>query len=969
MMFTRDNFRQIETPDVILCKANGERIGTLKTTAPPVYDHKFQELDELTFTVNMKLDDAKNEYYELIEVMKYIELKDIGFFFISDVSVNNEGTDLESKEVTCKSYECLMDQKYVEEFSINMGNVESIDGVSFYNLSDKAHSLLHLCLEKCPDWTIGHVDDAVASKQRSFEVTREGVYSFLNGEVAEAFECFFIFDTIHRVINVYNTTNYGYDTNIFVSYDNLLKNTNISCSTDDIKTCLTITGDDDLTVRELNMGYDRIYNFDYYNSTDFFSKELYEDYNKWVQLRASYVDRYNALLAEYERLYIDINYNTTEKMPDDPESTDWSQYGLTPLKEQLAKYESKQSLMIKAGYGEPTREVVTTVDGKVVTKRVVVPEYESKYMPCYMTIQALNTQIGIVQALVDELKRQQDLIQEQMSEIISITSMKNNFTEDELKELSAFIREEELNSSNYVVTDTMTDEEKFEMLDDLLKFGEAELYKASTPQLSFSAEIVDLFEMPEFDVYSGEFEVGNYIWVELRDDYRVKAKLLSIHYEFENPGAFSVEFGNVVRTSKNTLTTIQDVLNKASSAATSVSFNSSYWNAAAKDTDNISQMLEDGLLSAGNYISNGDDSELMIDQRGLFVTTKDGEHADKDSIFIGGGRILFTDDAWKTVSEAIGRVDVKGESVFGVLAKAVVAGYIAGSTIEGNTFNNGNGTFAVDVDGNLTATSAKIKGEITATSGRIGADADGNGGFVIQANKIYNTKEVLSSNSAGVYIGTDGIALGQGNTFSVNKDGYLTAVSGNIGGAIVESNSIHSSNGQWYIYSNGNANFTNVYISGVRVGSTFGQMYLDGNGYSFYNSSSPNPFQGNCVTHIQNLSANYVYANYLEGMYGRIGTIESNYISAATVEANYATIGSLNALSATVNSIRANYISTNNLSAQIASLDRVYGVGFSAVASDGSHPTLLMSSSFRMNGVYIFRENGRITWSETYHTF
>ena len=202
MMFTRDNFRKIETPDVILCKANGERIGTLKTTTPPTYDHRFQELDELSFTINMKLDDVKNEYYEFIEVMKYIELKDIGFFFISDVSVKNEGTYLESKEVTCKSYECLMDQKYVEEFSINMGNVESIDGVSFYNLSDKAHSLLHLCLEKCPDWTIGHVDDAVASKQRSFEVTREGVYSFLNGEVAEAFECFFIFDTIHRVINV-----------------------------------------------------------------------------------------------------------------------------------------------------------------------------------------------------------------------------------------------------------------------------------------------------------------------------------------------------------------------------------------------------------------------------------------------------------------------------------------------------------------------------------------------------------------------------------------------------------------------------------------------------------------------------------------------------------------------------------------------------------------------------------------------
>ena len=960
MIISRDIFENIEKPEVILCKANGERIGTLKTTGTPIPEIKFQELDELTFTMHMYIDGEKNEYYQDVDIMKYVEWKDNAFFFISDISVKNEGTELEYKEITCKSYECLMDQKYLEEFVINMGTIESIDGVSFYNLADKSKSLLHLCLEKCPDWNIGHVDDAVASKQRSFEVSREGVYSFLNGEVAEAFGCFFIFDTVHRLINVYNTVNYGYDTNIYVSYDNLLKSTNITCSTDDIKTCLTLAGDDDLNVREVNMGYDRIYNFDYYNSLEYFSKSLYEAYNAWVELRDSYLEQYNLLLAQYERYYIDINYLNTEKMPDDPASTDWTQYGLTPLKEQLSKYESKQALMIKAGYGAPTREVVTLIDGKVVTRVVDVPEYTTTYLPCYNTIVAINEQITIVESQLRILRDEQSVIWQQMSDIISITSMQNNFTEEQLKELSAFIREDELNSSNYVVTDVMTDEEKFEMIEDLLKYGEEELYKASTPQLSFSADIVNLFEIPEFDVYSGEFNVGNYIWVELRDDYRIKAKLLSVHMDYDDPSNFSVTFGNVVRTAKNTLTTIQDVMNKAAAAATSVSFNSSHWNEAARDTDNIAQMLEDGLLSAGNYISNGEDSELMIDDRGIFITTRSGQYANKDSVYIGGGRILFTDDNWETVSEAIGRVDVKGESVFGVLAKAVVAGYIAGSTIEGNTFNNGNGTFAVDVDGNLTATSATIKGEITATSGKIGADENGDGGFIIASNKIYNTKEVFSSNSAGVYIGTDGISLGQENTFSVTKDGYLTAVSGNIGGAVIENNSIHSSNGQWYIYSNGTANFTNVYISGVRVGSYFGQMGIDSSGSTFYNSSNGSPFQGNCVNHIQNLSANYIYANYLSGIYGRIGTIESNYISAGTVAATYATISDLSAVSATVNSLSARAITTSNLKANMAS---VFSTNAFVISCDaltvGGYLVKWAKKSAVANGSYILtRDSG-----------
>lgn len=1063
MMFTRDNFRQIETPDVILCKANGERIGTLKTTTPPTYDRKFQELDELSFTVNMVLDGVQNEYYELIEVMKYVELKDVGFFFISDVSVKNEGTELESKEVTCKSYECLMDQKYLEEFYINRGETGGIDGVVFYNLSDKDHSLLHLCLEKCPDWTIGHIDSSLMSMGRSFDVSREGVYSFLNGEVSEAFGCFFIFDTIQMTINAYATRNYGVDTNIFVSYDNLLKNADMSCSSDDIKTALAITGEDELEVREINMGFNTIYNLDYYNSKEFWSDGLYEAYNAWKAKRNGYVDQYTSLLSSSEQKIVQINYLTDVMMPDDPASKDWSLYGLKPLNEQLSKDESIQTQYMKAGFGNATK---TTAWSPTPVK---VPEYDTKYLPLLREMDAIRSEIAVRTNQINTLNAQKESLDAQKKQIQIAIAIENNFSQEQLKELSSFIREEQLNTSNFVVTDEDSEERKYSTLHDLLKYGEEELYKVATPQLTFSAELVDLFEMPEFDVYSGEFEVGNYIWVELRDNYRIKAKLLSVHYEFGNPDGFSVTFGNVFKFAKNAYTTIQDVINKASSVATSVSFNASYWSDAAKNTSNISQMISDGLLDAGNYISNGADSELLIDKRGLFVTTKEGQYADKDSIYIGGGRILFTEDNWKTVSEAIGRVTINNESHFGVIAQVVAAGFIYGSEITGTKYNNGNGTFAVDENGNLTATSATIvgkitanegyiggtngftiksgklysgskssissnvagvyigtdgialgannvfkvtkegaltatnvdiSGKITATSGKIGGFDIGTsnihngkttlssnengvyigtdgialgvnnkfsvtkagvltstsgtiGGFTIDSSKLYNGKPSLSDASNGVYIGTNGIALGANNAFYVTNSGYLNAASGKIGGCLISNNGIHSENGKWWINSDGTATFVDC----ISPGSNFGKMNIGTDGYTYYNSEAVIPFQGTCVAHIEKISANYIYTNYLKAINADITNLSAKKIDADVVASVYATLDGLYATNARIDRINADYISTNNLEAEISKVNVVYvNSGIGIKDSAGGQVSTIMANMLKINNWFLYRD-------------
>lgn len=891
MILTKDYFNNPIVPNYALCKANKEIIGVV-SCGEKTLDIKFNDLNEIHFTTYMNVDNKKNPYYELTDIMKYILLPDIGFFYISDCNTQSEGTDFEYKEVTAKSYEGLMAQKYLENFIINRGTVGSIDGVSFCNIGDKEHSLLHIILgEKCPDWKIGHIDTELYTMQRSFEIDRQDVYSFLMNDVSTAFECVFLFDTLTNTINIYQEKNVGEDTDIHVSYNNLLESTNISCSMDDIKTCLTITGADELNIREINMGFDRIYSFDAFNSTEYMSEGLYNSYNAWIEIYNNNFPQYTTLLSQYQNYYIQINYLTHEKMPDDTESTDWTLYGLNPLKEKLSVYEQKQAVSMKVGHGN--------VDSQY---------YQSEYLPIYNTINDINFQISKVNNEIELLKSSQNEISTQMATIINAVAMENNFTKEQLAELSTFIREDELNSENFIVTDIMSDDERFDMLNAMLEFGKEELQKISTPQLSFNASMANIFVLPEFDKLHEKFDVGNYIWVSLRDDYHIKAKLLTIHINFHDKEDFSVSFGNITRKAKTRYTDVSEMIKAGASAATSVSFNSSYWSEAYRNASNIGQMLADGLLSAGNYLSSGDDSEMIIDSRGIFVNTTSGEYAYKDSIFMGGGRILFTDDNWKSVAMAVGRATVNGESRFGTFADFCIASYIAGSTMEGGTitgtvFNNGNGTFLVDENGNLTANSANIKGNISASK--------------VSGSEI------------------TGSSINNGNgTFSVDENGKLTAsdaniTKGTIGGAVIANNSLHSTNNNWSINSDGSASFSNIKITGASSSGSFGGGFsantsfgLSGGALTNFNDLVANKVTASYIDATVKLSATYAEIKTVNAVSARVGTIESDYVKAATINAMNATIngkasiGDLNATNAIVSGkLDASEFNATNISA------------------------------------------------------
>lgn len=969
MQLEKNFYDNLSIPPFILCKANGDRIGSIKCTSKKL-KKKFNDYNEISFTTYLYNNNVKNKLYDKISELQYIEILDIGRFIIGTVQIYSEGTEFEYKECIALSEEITLAQKYLEEFTINMGTVESIDNVQLYNLSDPNRSLLHLVLEKFPNWEIGHVDTELYTIQRCFEVTRQDVYSFLTTDISKAFQCIFDFDTLNHRINIYKENTVGDDTNIYISYNNLLKNTNISSSIDDIKTCLTVLGADDLSLREVNMGYKEIYNIDYFHNLEYMSQDLYDAYTRWKIKWNDNVSSYENLVTQYQNYYTQIHFLESEKMPSISGSTNWNEYGLNPLKEQLSAYEQKQAVMIKAGQGVSTHK-----------------DYNTLYIPCYNAIQAIKSKITQVESQISNLKDQQNNIGRQMDVIISSISMKNNFTDSQLNELSNWIREDELSSSNFIVTDTMTDSERMDMLREMLDYGREELSKVSQPTLQFSCDMANIFAIPEFNCISDKFEIGNYIHICLRDDYIIKARMLTLELNFYDENDFSVSFGNIMKTQNSKLfCDITEALSLAKSTSTSVSFNSSGWNRSNKDTSTINKMLADGLLAAGQSLQNSK-SDVLIDDRGILVSNTPESEYPNDRIFIGNSNILFSDDNLKTIKTALGRVQYtkKGTTYndFGLLAQFVIAGYIAGSVIEGDEiiggtitgsdFNNGNGTFHVDKNGNLIASSATVQGIIKADSGYIG----GKNGFIIKDGKIYSGKDSFSSVNNGVYIGIDGISLGKNNLFHVNSEGYLvstsgtiggfditdkylanrttslagannsvylgtdgislgttfkvtksgalTSTSGTIGGWTINANKLSASgidvysggyitatNGNWRINADGTATFKNVYITGVQNGSKFGNISLSDKGtYGNFNNGfaaeSSFGLKGGALINFNDLVANKVTASYID--------------ATVKLSANYATIGSLDAAKARISEIEANYISASTVAANYATIN------------------------------------------------
>ena len=287
-------------------------------------------------------------------------------------------------------------------WQVKKNDFETVPKIVLYNPNDTDASVLHLILEKIYGWKIGHVDKSLWSLSRAFDVDRESVYDFIINEICEKFNCYAVFDTINNEINLYaesqivkfigdgatteflvsppfgsintvsiggyKTTQWEYDsstgvltlteaptngemvevidgamtdweTDVFVTFDNLSQEIRINYDAESIKTVLTVTYGEDGNIREVNLGLPYLVDISYYYTPEWMGQDLYDAYTLYLQKTNKYQADFTANTQkrlelsgykDYHEHRLALGYSVVQSVSSDTMGTYYVRGGTAP---------------------------------------------------------------------------------------------------------------------------------------------------------------------------------------------------------------------------------------------------------------------------------------------------------------------------------------------------------------------------------------------------------------------------------------------------------------------------------------------------------------------------------------------------------------------------------------------------------------------------------------------------------------
>lgn len=391
----------------------------------------------------------------------------------------------------------------------------------------------------------------------------------------------------------------------------------------------------------------------------------------------------------------------------------WNQVGRTPLQQLYLEAYKKRQAVNEEAYGE--EESSGKKESSYVGNSQTDSENYGHYYPVVLFINSINKAIDSRDSVINDYQEQYNEIQNRNSDIsnellLDVFFRKyyrdkgydpvsaDNKAEKLLIRLSAFLREDELQLDDIVETEEDSIADSFKNKQDAMESGRIELSKICKPVLQFSMNMANIYALPEFEPIIDRFQLGNVIRVALREDYIKNSRLLQVDINFDDFSDFTCEFGELTELSSQS-DIHADLLKKAVQAGKNVATNSSYWTKGSTKANSTDLKIQQGLLDAVTSIKSMDATQgVEIDKYGIHlydVNPNTGEKDDKQG-WITNNKFLYSDDGFKTSKSVFGEYTVDGTTYYGLLAEAVIAGYIEGSKIVGTEINIGNGAFKVD---------------------------------------------------------------------------------------------------------------------------------------------------------------------------------------------------------------------------------------------------------------------------------
>jgi len=621
-------FGEYIIPDVAICYPNRKKIGDLGRILNLTLDLKFNTYSEVTIEVPYEVDGIITPHYENLVQKNKIHIDGYGYFIIQNVVETNDGI---------KRYKTV--PAYSEEYSLTYRSVTLLEGTyKFYDTSPSTETIVSKIMDFIPNWTLGSVSSSLWTKYRTFDVTSETLYSFIMNSISNAYECFFIFDSETRTIYIKDTEDIVNTTSIYLSYDNLIKNAQITEKSDEFVTALSVLGGGDLDILTVNpLGTNFIYNFSYPMQQGQMSEELYDALELWNQKIDAYQDTYATALTSYK----DLNSSLLTYQAE-----------LTSLKSEKSSVEAVMQTRIDSGQTD-------------------LSDLASQIAVIDSSIQILNGEISDVNT---DISNQSDILTNINAEL----SFSTNFSVELYNELLDYVIESFYQNENIIKTSVMTNVEIQNQSQELYNQGKNILDKLSQPRFEFSIDSANFVFLKEYLQNTNQLSLGSVINIELQRDLWATPILLQLHLNFYNPTDFSMTFANRYRLddpAHEFAELIQDTISKGSN----IGVDSQLWTDWSKNYQiDVSQFLTSPLNASKQQLINADNEQITIDQVGLRGKREisSGNYS-PEQVWLTSNTLAFTNDGWNTVTTALGKVTLPDNTTtYGLVADAIVTGVL-----------------------------------------------------------------------------------------------------------------------------------------------------------------------------------------------------------------------------------------------------------------------------------------------------
>ena len=756
-----DSLNRYEEPELILCNPGSTYsdgiVSKSVTILPCVSDieivFNFNSTSELNFRIGKyKAEDADetahiNDAYKAVQNRRLIFAQDIGYFVITEVE-DGFSSKGQFKDVKAISVEYEIQNKkipYIEDGTYRFSDDE-INNVT---------GLLQTVVSSLPYWTIGEIDSTVASKYRTFEDVDvdTNCLAFMLESMQDAYECIFVFDTINRIISVYDQANYVVQTDIHITKEDLINDLNISESSDDVYTALSVFGDEDMTISAINpLGTNVLYNFDHYLS--WMSGSLGAKVLAWeVAVGDAREYYYNNNLQYYKKLDTASNLQSNlDKL--DIQLTMYRRCRENIVAETTNISETEYRAVVAATIGEYNAVIVSNGGTAIQTYEEIEDTLESidnlidacldEWRDTTTSLNTVNSELASLRANIESVH--EDLL------------MENYFTSSELDELSNYIYEGSYTDPYVAITPSMTYEEQFAQMKILYDRTLAELERISIPTREFTANVENFIFVKDFEPWADQLETGCLINVELDTNDVAPLFLLKMSVNYEDHD-LKLTFGNRFNR-VDTKSLFENVLGKISKSANTLNYVKDILYPVKQGQLNAMQeeIQASRDLTMGNALS-ATGEQVLIDGSGYTGRKlQDNGLYDPQQVKIVGKNIVFTDDGWQSSKLAIGEIILSnGEKAYGINGEILIGDLIMGNNLR-ILDNNGNDLLTA-VDGRIALQVSEAVEDLNGKITVIGTALEQNSESIdIRISALENADEYVVT-STGYSFNKDGLSI------------------------------------------------------------------------------------------------------------------------------------------------------------------------------------------------------------------